>query len=400
MEVLRREGLKGLIVRIMRKSSKTISVMSKTDVITFYDFICDLPRIPFSKEDCEESKLSSKTYINWIVPEIGVGSGGHINIFRFCSYLQRKGHHNRVYVFKSSIYKSNKVLTKFVHKHFNVEKSIEFICDIGEIKYADATIATSWQTAYYVNIFDNTRKKFYFVQDFEPFFYAVGSEYAFAENTYKMNLIGLTAGEWLKNKLSRDYGMRCTSFSFSYDKEIYKPIRKRDKTMRVLFYARPVTPRRMFEIGLIALNKFYQKFPDAGIIFAGWDVGGYAVPFPHLNAGCVDVPELSDLYSQCDVVLTLSGTNLSLLPLEVMACKTALMSNRGENVEWLLNDENSILCDLSVEDISSKLIAIFNDSKKLKRITEKGYNFSIESNWDKEGEIVEAAILEELYVNE
>jgi len=397
IHVLRHEGVKGLYKRIKRTGEKTINIMSKTDLFTFYDFVYSLPKIPFSQDEYTRTKAkTSKTYINWIVPEIGVGSGGHINIFRFCSYLQRKGHHNRVYVFRGLMYDNNNDLTKFVHKNFEIDKSIEFIYSVDDIEYADATVATSWQTAYFLNIFDNTLKKFYFVQDFEPLFYAVGSEYAFAESTYKMNLIGLTAGDWLKNKLTDEYGMKCTSFSFSYDKELYQPIERRDKTRRVLFYARPVTPRRMFEIGLLALNKFHRNFPDVGIIFAGWDVGGYVIPFPHLNAGCVDVSGLSDLYSQCDVVLTLSGTNLSLLPLEVMACKTAVMSNCGENVEWLLNDENAVLCDLSVEDIALKLGHLFANSKRLESITDKGYEFSIQSDWDREGLKVENAILKEL----
>jgi len=398
--VLKTEGISGLIKRVRSrlKSPELISIPMITGKRGLsINFAHNIEKIPFSNDDYKTSKLKDdNVYINWIVPEVGIGSGGHINIFRFASFLQQKGHKNRIYVFGGVAYTRDEPFKRFIYKYFDIDKTIELYCNTNNIQFADATIATSWQTAYFVNAFDNTLKKFYFVQDYEPYFYALGSEYVFAQNTYKMGLVGLTAGDWLKNKLSKEFEMKCTSFLFSYDKEFYKPMKKRDNIKRVLFYARPVTPRRMFEIGLLALTDFNRKCPDVDIIFAGWDISDYAIPFPHLNAGSVKVSELSDLYSQCDIVLTLSGTNLSLLPLEVMACYTAVMSNRGENVDWLLDEQNSVLCDLSVEDIALKLEDFFTNIDAYSKIVENGYKFSIGTDWTQEGLKVEKAILEEL----
>lgn len=92
--------------------------------------------------------------------------------------------------------------------------------------FAHGTVATAWTTAYYVRRFNNTISKFYFVQDFEPYFYAHGSEYEFAENTYKMGFRGITAGDWLKDVMRNDYGMTADSFLFSYDDKIYQTKRK------------------------------------------------------------------------------------------------------------------------------------------------------------------------------
>ena len=54
----------------------------------------------------------------------------------------------------------------------------------------------------------------------------MGSKYIFAEETYRFNFIGITAGDWLKEKLEKEYGMISTAFKFSYDKELHYPIKK------------------------------------------------------------------------------------------------------------------------------------------------------------------------------
>ncbi|MCL2365866.1 MAG: glycosyltransferase family 1 protein [Oscillospiraceae bacterium] len=404
IRVLRTEGLKGLCLRIKIRlgagHTATASVIEVNKREVGFSNLISLKHIPYSKEDyiASENFKSNKDSIsiNWIVPEVGVGSGGHINIFRFVSHLQKRGHKNRIYIFGNNPYRNNEDFRKFVFDNFDLDRSVEVYWSEKYIKYADATIATSWPTAYFVKSFDNTQKKFYFVQDFEPLFYAVGSEYAFAENTYKMGFVGLTAGDWLKNKLENDYAMKCTSFSFSYDKQLYKPFGKRDKKSRLLFYARPVTQRRMFELGVLALNEFHFKFPEVEIIMAGWDVSDYHTSFPFQNAGTVSTDELGEMYSDCDLVITLSGTNLSLLPLEVMACNVALMSNRGANVDWLLDDNNSILCDLTIEDIVTKLCAFFSNKDSYKDIVENGYQCAIASDWESECIKVEKAIKSEL----
>lgn len=70
--------------------------------------------------------------------------------------------------------------------------------------------------------------KFYFVQDYEPFFFPHGSYYELAKNTYKFGFRGITAGDWIKDKLIADFGMKADSFGFSYDKDMYVPLKKKE----------------------------------------------------------------------------------------------------------------------------------------------------------------------------
>jgi len=162
------------------------------------------------------------------------------------------------------------------------------------------------------------------------------------------------------------------------------PVKKRDNTKRIFFYARPVTTRRGFELGLLALIELYHRVPEIEVIFAGWDISNYEIPFIHLNGGMLKVSELSDLYGQCDMCLVLSSTNLSLLPLEVMASNSVVVSNRGANNEWLLNDTNSILADYDPCDLADKMEYYLNHKDELVKIREAGKKFAEKTDWEVE----------------
>ena len=391
---LRNKGINGIIEKIDNVNP------TKTDVIGFYDYIMDVEPVAFDEESYNKSK-DGQIILNWVIPEMGIGSGGHINIFRFVNNLQDMGIKNRMYIFKGNSWNTNESLKKFLMENYEIYNSdIEVYTDVSYMEFAHGTVATSWNTAYYVRKFNNTISKFYFVQDFEPYFFAMGSEYMFAENTYKFGFRGLTAGDWLKDKLEKEYGMNTTSFGFSYDRDLYTKKEKRDNTKRLFFYARPVTARRAFELGLLALNEITKRIPDIEVVFAGWDVSNYEIPFTHLNAGSVKLDELSDLYAQCDMCLVLSNTNLSLLPLEVMASNSVAVCTRGENSEWLVNDENSIMVDFDPVAIADTITYYYNHTDELDKIRRKGMEFAHSTSWEKEAQKVYEAIMKGLKEDE
>lgn len=368
--------------------------VTKIDVIGFYDYIMDVEEIPFNKQEYEDAKNSS-LILNWVIPEMGVGSGGHINIFRFVNLLQQKGIKNRIYIFKGNNLDTNEKLRAFLKEHYDImNDGIEVYSDVSYMKFAHGTFATSWNTAYFVRKFNNTISKFYFVQDFEPYFFAVGSEYMFAENTYRFGFRGITAGDWLKDKLRDEYGMKTSSFGFSYDRDLYVKKEKRDNVKRLFFYARPVTARRAFELGLLSLNEITKRMPEVEVVFAGWDVSNYEIPFKHLNAGSVKLGELADLYAQCDMCLVLSNTNLSLLPLEVMASNSVAVCTKGANSDWLVNDDNAIMVDFDPITIADKIEYYFKNPEQLTAIREKGIEFALKTSWEQEADKVYQAVVE------
>lgn len=364
------------------------------DVCSKYDFVVDRgEQIPFSAEDYERYK-GERPILNWVIPEPGIGGGGHINIFRFVTRLQKLGFRNRIYLLYPGQFTSDKKCENFLEKYYEIDCSdIEVHIHLSDMEYAHGIIATSWQTAYAVKRFNNVISKFYFVQDYEPLFFPVGSKYTFAENTYRFGFRGITAGDWLKDKLHEEFGMVTDSFSFSYDRELYVPGQKRDGKNRVFFYARPYTARRAFEFGMVVLTEVAKRIPRFEVVFAGEDISKYKIDFKHVNAGIVPLSELSDLYAQCDMCLVLSNTNLSLLPLEIMASNSVAVCTRGANSEWLVNDDNSIMVDFEVNDVIEKLVHYLEHKEELEDKRRRGLAFAASTSWDREAKKVRDALL-------
>ena len=252
------------------------------------------------------------------------------------------------------------------------------------MRHADAVIATSWFTAYVVDKFDNALTKFYFVQDFEPYFYPVGAEYCFAENTYKMGFRGITAGGWLAQKLHDEYGMETMGFHFSYERELYQPRKKKDQVKRVFYYARPYTERRAFELGILALEQLAKKVPELEVVFAGQKLVGYEFGFRYTDMGILKLEQLCDVYSQCDMCLVLSMTNLSLLPMEIMASGSVVVSNKGVNNEWLLNESNAIMVDSTPDAIANEMAYYFEHPELLEEKRNNGFACVEQFTWKDE----------------
>ena len=375
--------------RLISRQLGLTSMVAKPDPVGFYEFI-------YSQPFGEPWRGQSNNTINWVIPDFGIGSGGHLNIFRVIKKLEENGFVCRINIDGATHFSNGEEARKCIRDNFF---PVEAEVDIGrkELRPAAATFATAWMTAYTVRDFRGSGKKYYFVQDYEPFFSAMGSDSVFAEETYKFGFKGITAGNWLARILSDKYEMETVPFHFSYDRELYKPhLRREPQIKRVFFYARPVTPRRAFELGLLTLAKVHEKNPDIEFVLAGWDLSGYQFPFPYLNAGMLPLNELPDLYSQCDIALVLSFTNLSLLPLEAMACNCAVVSNRGENVEWLLNEKVVKLSDATPECLCKTIIDLFEDRDALEALKKNGLAFAQSTDWDDEVDKIANEIYKDL----
>lgn len=356
----------------------------KIDVVSFWHFV---QAEPFGEAIRPEARPKRQT-LNWFVPPFGRGSGGHLNIFRFVHHLEKIGFDCRVIVCEDTLGASSSVLREQIKDWF-------FPLDAPVVRHpqepippASISIATGWQTAYVVKAFRSTLHRCYFIQDFEPFFHPPGSEYAMAEETYRFGFTGITAGGWLARKLQSEYGMETHAFQFSYDQNLYRRLPRRDAIQRVFFYARPPTPRRGFDLGILILSELAKRMPEVEMVLAGWDVSGYELPFRNLQCGVLSLEELPDLYSHCDAALVLSFTNASLLPPELMACGCVVVSNTGANNEWLLDGDSAILARPTVSEMASALERVLKDEALRARIVRNGLAKANSTSWEREAERV------------
>jgi glycosyltransferase involved in cell wall biosynthesis len=324
-------GIKGLTAIQKKKMQHTSNPAMKRQFVSLVD------RESVMKADWSTNKYDLNSFkrkvkapytINWVMSPPS-GGGGHQNIFRFISLLDKMGHKNNIYLY--STYDDMTVAqAKENVKGYSSAKNLSFYKYNGKMQDADVVFATGWETAYPVFNDKSSAYKMYFVQDFEPYFYPMGTNYILAENTYKFGFHGITAGGWLSSKLSSEYGMKCDHYDFGADKSNYKVLNEK-KRKEIFFYARPVTERRGFDLGIMALEIFHKKMPDYTISLAGWDVSEWDVPFPHVNHTALQISQLPELYNKSAAALVMSLTNMSLLPLELLACGTIPIVNDAPN---------------------------------------------------------------------
>ena len=331
--------------------------------------------------------------INWIVPDVGQGIGGLLNIFRTIHQLERWGHKQRVYVAGKSV-ASGEQIKELVREHyFPITTEVEIYA--GNVIDSDALIATSWRTAYVARTLANTARKFYFVQDLEHLFYPQGSLCEFAKQTYRWGFHGITLGQWIADVLSREFGMECSAFGFSYDRGIYSPNGSRrfpDEKKRVLFYARPSTERRGFELGILAMSLVAKRMPSAEFVLVGFPPQSIQLPFSAVLPGILAPSDLAALYRSCTIALVLSHTNLSMLPLELMACGCAVVSNSGPNVEWLLTGQTAQIASPSPEALADSMLALLEDEQLRARKVAAGLSFAESTDWSTEITTIETIL--------
>lgn len=284
-------------------------------------------------------KENRKLTVNWLMPPPGKGSGGHMTLFRFIRYLELEGHTCRIYFHNPGEFSTVESVKAIMGDSFaKVKAPMAWLKQDADMADADAIFATSWETAYTVYNSKVNAKKMYFVQDFEPYFYPTGSFSILAENTYKLGLRGITAGGWLKQKLNKDYGMTTDAFWFGSDSGVYSFDKKKERK-EIVFYARPYTERRAFELGILTLDLFHRQHPEYTINFIGWDVSQYDIPFPYKNLGVLDPSELNNVYNRCSASLVMSLTNMSLLPLELLSSGCIPVVNEGDNNRLVSDNE-------------------------------------------------------------
>jgi O-antigen biosynthesis protein len=249
--------------------------------------------------------------------------------------------------------------------------------DLGMVQPADACVATHWNTAYYLLKFNQTRRKFYFMQDFEPMFYPAGSMSAQAEATYYFGFYGLTNTRTLQQHYQNDYQGTATFFTPCVDTNVFYPAERQKEDVRpynLFFYARPDYWRNGFELGVTALRQLKERLGQrVRIVSAGqhWNPADYGLAGLVENQGLLSYQETARLYRTCDLGLVLMFTrHPSYLPFELMASGCLVVSNINNATSWLLKDgENCLLALPSASSIADTLARGLDDHQLRRRIT-------------------------------
>jgi beta-1,2-rhamnosyltransferase WsaF-like protein len=275
--------------------------------------------------------------IAWVSGPAGPGSGGHTTMFRVVSALERAGHKCILYLSDQHGWTLERHVQTIRSWWPWVQAEVRDAAD--GIEDAHAIFATAWETAYPVLASPARGKRFYLVQDFEPSFYPSGSEALLAEATYRFGFHGVTAGRWLAELLERDYGMTADHFDFGRDLTYgLDPSIGPEQRTGVCFYSRPDTPRRGYELGLLALELFAKRHPEVDIHLYGLE--SKRLPFTAADLGLRTPEQLNQLYNRSIAGLVVSATNVSLVPHEMLAAGCIPVVNDAEHNRVVLDNSH------------------------------------------------------------
>jgi hypothetical protein len=358
LSILRSQGIGGVLKRVGERLSGTTGKLPTP--LRYEDALAVDWSVPHPAIEHPRSVGDGPFTVAWIMSPPGESSGGHQNIYRFIRYLEQAGHRVRIYLYSSASSVSvARVQEMVAHSpsYPTISASVELYPLGGVANDVDAIFATGWETAYPSFRDSSLARRLYFVQDYEPFFYPVGTDSVLAENTYRFGFTGITAGGWLSNKLSNDFGMVTEHYDFSADRNHYH-LTNEGQRHEIFFYVRPGTERRGFELGVMALDLFARERPGYTINLAGWDVSRYTIPFAHRNLKSMPIDQLNDVYNRCATGLVLSMTNMSLLPLELLAAGVIPVVNDGDNNTMVSNNPFIEYTPASPRALADRLISL------------------------------------------
>jgi len=412
VDIIKKEGYAGLL-RVLFKLTKNHDNPMKTldalNLIEALDFSAgDLDRNRQLMTEFEKKRPEVKS-INWFIPYfLHAYYGGIYTIFRFAGHFaDKKGIKTRLVLYDNP-YVSEEDIRDKIRGTFPVLAGQEVYIykgpDINVVPYADISIATLWTSAYQVMKFKNTLGKFYFMQDYEPFFYPAGSYYALSEATYRFGFHGIVNTPGLHDFVTKKYGMRAEYFVPAVDRHIFfpeenppsPPFVKGEKgessgekigKLKLFLYGRPHHERNAFELAIAAARKIKALLGDKiEIVSAGseWDTGDYGVKGVITNLGLLSYEETAGLYRNCDFGLVLMFTkHPSYIPLELMASGSIVITNRNDANTWLLKDMiNCLVVEPSPTFIAEKLTSLIDDPVLQEAMRENALKTVSSVDWD------------------
>jgi hypothetical protein len=153
-------------------------------------------------------------------------------------------------------------------------------------------------------------------QGYEPYFSPRGSEYTLADDTYRFGFRTMALGG-MAERPRAIHRIEVDRIPFGTDLSVYR-MTKKGPGSGVVLYAKPRVARRGYALAMAPLHEFHQQHPGQEIHLSG---DPHIRPqFPAHVHGTVSPRALAELYKRSIAGLSISFTNISLVPYELLAC--------------------------------------------------------------------------------
>lgn len=245
----------------------------------------------------------------------------------------------------------------------------------------DIFIVTSWWTAYFAQRIVQWQSDFYnkepnkiiyFIQDYEPGFYAWSSQYALADSTYRYSGPQVAV---FNSSLLRDYFVNqgyTFKQSYCFEPRLNKSLKSKliennetENKKKILIYGRPSVSRNAFPLIMEALRVWVWKCPNASeweVISAGEqheDIGiGNGVIIK--SKGKMTLDEYAEELKTSSIGISLMiSPHPSYPPLEMAHFGMNVITNNYANKDLSNYHSNIVsLDDISPENIAATLTSL------------------------------------------
>lgn len=326
--------------------------------------------------------------IGIVLPHMNVGSGGITSVLRIGTYLSEK--YEVVFTTYSKV--PIEVFKKNAHQNLKEYQGSNISWDEFRSEKFDVIIATNWQSVYFTRNLPGY--KVYFVQDFEPYFYAHGDFYFLALQTYKMGYHIISLGEWNAQQIEKE----CNVKNIDYINFPYEPTEYTLKARDYLAYKNKAgfdiavylkdNSKRLPLITQSALINIKKLFRERNNIELKFHIFGYSKEIPLVigeNEGILNKREINQLYHKCDFGIVSSVTNISLVPFEMIATGLPLIEFKNGTYSSFFPEGTAILTNFESEDLYHQLLTCIQTPSLLLQMTRKAYNHIQNRNWSKTG---------------
>jgi glycosyltransferase involved in cell wall biosynthesis len=150
--------------------------------------------------------------------------------------------------------------------------------------------------------------------------------------------------------------MPADHFDFGCDLDRYWRDGAVEARSGICYYCRPKTPRRAYELAMVALDLFAARHPEVDIHLFGSPAG--RLGFRATDHGVLTPEQLNALYNRCIAGLALSATNVSLVPHEMLAAGCIPLVNDGEQNRMVLDNPHVAYAPPTPFDLAEALSAL------------------------------------------
>ena len=318
--------------------------------------------------------------VAFLVSNIHSISGGLISVLQFVNEFIHRGH--TAYIVTCDYEPDPKLLNLYTCpiRYMNQQEMAKFF------PKTDIVVATYWTTAFQwvpkIIKRNPTVFPFYYIQDFESFFYPeedqdrkkVIESYSFIPDK-------IVVSEWLSSKL-RELGYQdVIKITPGINLDIFYPrkFKKNGPPYRIVSIARPHDMRRGFNILIEVLKSLHKERKDIEIILFGTeDLSSRELPFSYKDYGKIwDRNIIAEIYSSSHVLIDVSTFQGFGLPgLEAMACGTpVVLTNVGGITEYAKDGVNCLMVNPNdIKSIVDAIEAILDNPSLRKKLIKGGRN--------------------------